>query len=324
MMEEILPDLYRIEVPLPGNPLKSVNSYLFKSKERNLIVDTGMNRPECRDTLEAALDELGVNRNRTDYFITHLHADHLALVPELASPTSVIFFNRPDAAFISRGVRWEEARLLAEANGFPAEEARRAVEAHPGVRYGLSRLPSFTLLAEGNQLKAGRYHLTCIETPGHSEGHLCLYERQRRFLISGDHLLGDITPNISLWTENQNPLRAYLASLNRIYRLEVDMVLPGHRRPFSNCRNRIDQLQAYHYNRAQEVRAILETGEKNAYQVAAAMHWDLDCEFWDLFPVSQKWFATGEALAHLKFLEDQGQVRRVMRGKAIQFVNESV
>jgi hypothetical protein len=40
------------------------------------------------------------------------------------------------------------------------------------------------------------------------------------------------------------------------------------------------------------------------------MTWDLSYDSWDLFPVAQKWFAAGEALAHLKYLETRGIVRR--------------
>ena len=46
-MEEILPGLHRIVVPLPGNPLKEINSYVFTSADRNLVIDTGFNRQEC-------------------------------------------------------------------------------------------------------------------------------------------------------------------------------------------------------------------------------------------------------------------------------------
>jgi hypothetical protein len=49
------------------------------------------------------------------------------------------------------------------------------------------------------------------------------------------------------------------------------------------------------------------------------MSWDVIYEAWDTFPVSQKWFATGEAIAHLKYLEGRKRTRREMDGQKIVF-----
>jgi hypothetical protein len=40
------------------------------------------------------------------------------------------------------------------------------------------------------------------------------------------------------------------------------------------------------------------------------MSWDINIARWELFPVAQKWFATGEAIAHLRYLEEKGLIRR--------------
>jgi hypothetical protein len=60
MIEEIVTNLYKIEIPLPESPLKSVDSYVIKSQGRNLIIDTGMNREECLNAMMAGLKELAV------------------------------------------------------------------------------------------------------------------------------------------------------------------------------------------------------------------------------------------------------------------------
>ena len=49
------------------------------------------------------------------------------------------------------------------------------------------------------------------------------------------------------------------------------------------------------------------------------MTWDIDADGWDAFPVMQQWFATGEAAAHLKYLEQDGKVRHDMRDGAAVF-----
>ena len=88
MVEEISKNLFRAEIPLPRNPLKYTNSYIIKSADRNLIIDTGLNMQECKDAMQTALDELGIDLARTDFFITHLHADHFGLVGSLAITTA--------------------------------------------------------------------------------------------------------------------------------------------------------------------------------------------------------------------------------------------
>jgi len=77
---------------------------------------------------------------------------------------------------------------------------------------------------------------------------------------------------------------------------------------FKNHDKRIDELKQHHYRRIEEVLTILNTESKNAFQVASEMTWDIDCASWDQFPLAQKWFATGETIAHLRYLEEEGAV----------------
>jgi glyoxylase-like metal-dependent hydrolase (beta-lactamase superfamily II) len=138
-------------------------------------------------------------------------------------------------------------------------------------------------------------------------------------MIAGDHILGDITPNIQCWSDNTNPLKQYLASLDKVYDLKVDLVLPGHRRLFRNYRERIEELKAHHQNRLDEVRQILNTGPKTAFQLAAGMQWDIECDSWEQFPVAQKWFATGEAIAHVRYLEAKHETKRETHSQFITY-----
>ncbi len=318
-MEEVLPQLFRIEVPLPRNPLKATNSYVIRG-ERNLVVDTGMNRKECMAALTSALDELSIELERTDFFITHLHADHSGLVGELASAASRVYFNRPDAEVIQNKHLWQELYLEAIKHGFSTAELSSALEKHPGNRYSPKGPVDLTLIQDGDTISAGAYNFKCVQTPGHTRGHMCLFEPQHKFLISGDHILGDITPNISSWDDLGNPLRDYLESLDKIYGMDIDLVLPGHRRIITDCRQRIDELKNHHRQRLEEVLQILESaGPGSAYQIASLMQWDIVADDWSDFPIMQKWFATGEAIAHLKYLEEEGLVERKMEGEQIQF-----
>jgi glyoxylase-like metal-dependent hydrolase (beta-lactamase superfamily II) len=234
MIEEIFTNLYRIEIPLPQNPLKAINSYVIKASERNLIIDTGWNQDECMNAMLAGLRELGVDIKITDFFITHLHSDHLGLVSTLAPDTSKIFFNQPDADRFNSGIRLNDFVNFARLNGFPENGLQAAIHSHPGFKYRSKVHLDFHILKENDTISIGDYLFRCVETPGHTWGHMCLYEPNKKIFVAGDHILNYITPNIQLWSNEWNPLKEYLASLDKVYGLDIELVLPGHRSIFRN------------------------------------------------------------------------------------------
>jgi len=310
MCEEILPGLFRLKIPLPESPLKYLNSYVIKGPDRSLIIDTGLNRRECLEAMQDGLRTIGVDLAAADIFITHLHADHFGLVTKLATDTSHIYFSRPEKELMDS---WEGFGTMIEyagQNGFPRDELQSALDKHPGAKYGSEWIPDMKLLEDGDGIDVGEYHFKCVATPGHTMGHICLYEPDKEILVAGDHILIDITPNIQCWADTQNPLKYYLASLEKVYSLTVDLTLPGHRRLIRDHRARIEELKQHHADRLIEVLSILSRGGLNAFQVASQMTWDIDSESWDQFPVAQKWFATGEAISHLRYLEEDGQLVR--------------
>ena len=315
MVTEVFADIYRMEIPLPRNPLRTINSYLVRGRDRWLMIDTGMNRPECLEVMRASLEALAVDLDRTDFFVTHCHSDHIGLVSELKAGTSKVFLNPLDAAVILNPNLWTEMAVDARTHGFPDPDT--AVEKHPGRRYLFSGHPEFTYLREGDTLPIGKYVFRCVETPGHTPGHMCLYDPEARILFSGDHILGTITPNITGWCCGGDPLGEFLESLNKIAAYDVRMILPGHRNLIPDPLRRIGELKEHHRVRMQEVTDILAGGEQTAYQVASRMTWNIDCARWEDFPVPQKWFATGEALSHLLHLERTGRIQGKRReGKA--------
>ncbi len=320
-MEEILPSLYKIEVPLPGSPLKATNSYVVKGTERSLIIDTGWNREDCMVALVSGLKECGVDLRQTDLFITHMHADHSGLVSAIAVEGAKIYFGRADAEIIRyiTPEHWDEMIDFAGRCGFPREELERAVGNHPGRRYNPSNSLNLHILKNGDTVSVGDYLFECIETPGHTPGHICLYEPDKKVFICGDHILFDITPNITLSSEERNPLKEYLISLDKVYDLDVRLTLPGHRSTFRNHKERIQELKQHHRARLDEIISILAQGRQNAFQIASQMTWDIGYKSWDLFPPAQKLFAFGEALAHLKYLEEEGAVGRAIEGNGILF-----
>ena len=319
MIDEVMENLYRIEVPLPNSPLKELNSYIIKGDDRNLIIDTGFNRSVCYDAMHKGLADLNVDLSKTDFMITHMHADHTGLLERLATKTSTVYFSRIDSRVFEKDNSWQPLIDYALINGFPADELKNALHSHPGFKYSPAKIPEFNLIDNGNIIEIGGYRLQCLLTPGHTQGHICLFEEKKRILFSGDHILYNITPHIESWSYLVNALGDYLNSLDMVYNLPVDIVLPGHRSFFKDLKGRIDELKAHHQKRADEVMDVVGSAIKNAYEIAAGMTWDIDCATWEEFPIAQKWFATGETIAHLRYLESEGRIKRDAQGKIVTF-----
>jgi glyoxylase-like metal-dependent hydrolase (beta-lactamase superfamily II) len=313
MIEEVCTDLYRMEIPLPNNPLKSVNSYVIKTPQRSLVVDTGMDQDACLEAMRHGLRELRINPEEIDIFVTHFHIDHIGLVSKLKSEKSILYMGRSESKnlrLVKSAEHWQKMIRFTIMNGFPEDELQQAFSNHPGFSSVIEDVSSFRTVEDGEDLAYGIYRFRCVETPGHSIGHICLYEPARKILLSGDHVLNDISPTIQLRTAEGNPLQDYLKSLDKVYGLEVDLVLPGHRNPFRNLKERISELKHHHQKRAEEILSALKGEKIDAYQVASRISWDIPFDSWESFPVIQKWFAVGEVISHLKYLEEEGRVRK--------------
>lgn len=325
MVTELLKNIYRIEVPLPQNPMKLLNAYLIKGNERNLLVDTGFNRQECKDALMGGLIELGVDFSKTDIFLTHLHADHSGLVATIKTDENTVYCSRQDG-IIMKSVYddeyWETMFEEFRRTGLRISK-ELAIETHPGVIWKPEKgadgkeMP-MKYLADGDKIVVGDYEFTCIHTPGHTPGHLCLFEEKQKILFAGDLILGDITPNLCPERFGISSLTNYLASLSRVEKMEIDHIFVGHRSMLTDLKGRIESLKAHHKARCEETLKVLEQGPLDAWEVAAQMSWQIDAKDWESFPPSQKWFATGEAYEHLIYLYEQALVIRRYRPDGVE------
>lgn len=312
MIEKIMEDIYKIIVPLPDNPLGSLNSYLILGgRERNLLIDTGFNHPLCRSVILDAFHQLGARLSDTDFFLTHLHADHSGLAAELAEEGAKIYCSEQDGRIVNLFASqsyWDEMSAVFSKHGMPDIKLDKKKGVHPGKLFGGRKEIDFTFVRDNDMICSGKHRLRCVWTPGHSPGHMCLYDEKEKLLFSGDHILGDITPVITVEKGMERPLSFYLESLDRIKKLEIERILTGHRGSVGNAYHRIEELKSHHASRLQEIIDILKsTGSSlNAYAVAAKMTWRMDADQWENIPRQQRWFATGEAMAHLLYLQEKG------------------
>ncbi|MDD3347788.1 MBL fold metallo-hydrolase [Oscillibacter sp.] len=321
MAEQLASGLWRLEIPLVGNPLKNLNSYLLCG-ERSLLIDTGFRQQPCREAMERELRSTGVDRDRMDIFLTHLHSDHTGLAPELVRENCRVFISGVDgrrmAAENEEGWRAIYDGYVQE--GFSPAEMAALWETNPAKIAGPAPYDRYTYLEDGDEVTYGGRTLRCLLTPGHTPGHLCLYEPKERWLFSGDHVLFHITPNICRWSGVADSLGDYLESLRRLRSLPVSLLLPAHRMETGNAAQRAEELERHHALRLENaVDTVTLHPGLTAYEIAGHMAWSIRCRSWGEFPLTQKFFAVGEALAHLDYLTVRNRVERRWDGACFRY-----
>lgn len=303
MLREVYKNIYQKEIPLPNNPLKILHSYIIVSDDRNLIIDTGFNREECRQALMSALDELNIDLDKTDLFITHLHSDHSGLAAELNREGMKVYIGEIDGKIINDMTDesyWEKFNGYNKL--FDLDKYDMSYKTNPGYRYAPKHPLKYEPLKEGDRLTVGEYSFEIIDIPGHTLGHIGLYDKDHKIFFGGDHVLNRITPNISFRGFEYNILDTYLKSLKKVQEMDIDYIFSSHRKIVESHRERIDELYNHHEDRLREVTYIINEDEKTVSEVASKMHWDFKADTWEDFPNPQKWFATAEAMSHLEHL----------------------
>lgn len=322
------PDIYKINVPLPGNPLKNLNSYIIKTPEGNLIIDTGFNMPESREALLTGLDRLETDMSRTEIYATHMHTDHTGLIGEIMRPDTVVYMDPVDyeLAVYSMRNQWGELEKKMVREGFPEDEMLTNRSTNPARIFGTGKPFKARPVSDGEKISVGPYTLTVISVPGHTPGNTCLYLERDGILFSGDHILFDITPNITSWPNMENALGSYLENLKKVRELDIRLTLPAHRNNGMDVYRRIDELLAHHEKRLQNTLDVLRDHPGvNACEAASHMQWSMRGKAWAEFPVHQKWFAVGETCAHLDHLLACGRaVRETVDGKNIYYAGRNI
>ena len=311
-MVEIYKNIYRIPVILPGSPLKELNAFLIKGEDRSLLVDTGFSAEESKQSLFKGLNELSVDVNSMDIFLTHVHSDHIGLVDALKNENNSVYMSEEDSRELARELDedyWVYVEKQSLIIGFPPGNELNYKE-HPGYIYRPKSAVECRHLGEGDEISYGGYNFTVLDLKGHTPGQLGLYEKKHGLLFSGDHILNKITPNICCWDLEHNYLGEFLKNLKKAGSLDIKILFSAHRAFVEDPYKRIEELLEHHARRLEHARQILRDKPSTAYECSCLIKWDYLGGYFPDFPVPQKWFASSEMLAHLQMLYFNGEVNR--------------
>jgi glyoxylase-like metal-dependent hydrolase (beta-lactamase superfamily II) len=324
---EVAAGVHRLALPLGIHGVPTVSAYLLAGDDGATLVDCGIAVDEGGDAavagdrfrdgtgaLAAALAAAGSAIERVARLVvTHAHIDHFGLAGEVvrrsggdlwmhaATALDLAKYDDPDEAVDRR------ALMLADHGLYGPE----LTETSEGLRDWMPVMPSVgrptTVLGGGERFTAGGRVWEVVHTPGHSPGHVCLWNAAERLLCSGDHLLRIVSPPVTFERGfDADPMGSYLASLDRVRALEPDLVLPGHGTPFPDGARRAEVIAQGKRRRLDQVRDLVVTRAPTVTELTA-----------ELFPSArtgaQRHFAMAEILAYLAFHEVRGTLARTRR-----------
>jgi glyoxylase-like metal-dependent hydrolase (beta-lactamase superfamily II) len=311
--ERVLPGLWRLRLPLPWPGIPHCNAWAIASGSGILLVDCGYHEPGSLAQLERALEQVNLRlENVRRLAITHAHTDHWGEAATVLERAGCELWMHPNHAHATASSADPEAALarrleVARQSGVPEAALGRYFEQVRAMPSGLAGVaePDHELL-DGVVLDSDLGPWQVHETPGHAPSHVCLFQPDRRLLISGDHLLG----RISLFFEygwSPDPIGEFLTSLDRIERLDARLCLSGHGRTFTDVGAHIDGNRALVAQRlASAAAAVSRQGPATALELVPAV-------FGEPLGERTRWRLL-EVLCYLKHLEVEGRVVREADG----------
>jgi len=316
-VEQVRPGLWSIPVPIPNNPLRYVLVYAFELDGGGIaIVDAGWNTEDAWNALNSGLVEAGGSiTDVRSVLVTHIHPDHYGLAGRVRDESGAWIGLHPDDAVMLQARYVEVDDLLAKMHdllvfsGVPTETLPDLHMASMMIRSQVAMAEPDVLFEDGKEVEVPGWDLRTVWTPGHSPGHVCFHSDRHRLLLSGDHVLPRITPNIGVHSQQiPNPLGDFLESLLKVQNLPVEEVLPAHEYRFSGLPGRVDDIIAHHADRLTEIEHLLtETPGMTAWEMAVNLKWSRP---WAEIQDFMQRAAVGETLAHLVLLDIHKRVRR--------------
>jgi glyoxylase-like metal-dependent hydrolase (beta-lactamase superfamily II) len=319
---EVAPGVGWLRMPLPF-ALDHVNLWLCTDHDGWVQIDTGLGDARTRSIWQHHFTAAFHDRPLRRVVATHYHPDHLGNAAWLAArwhcPVAM-----PEAEYLTAhavaedraGYGIEATCDLFRAHGLSDEHAEALVARGNRYRHGVPERPlGHERLLAGDEVAIGANRWRVIAGHGHSPEHASLYCARLGVLISGDMLLPKISTNVSVWPiqPEGDPLRRFLDSLDRFEELPPEtLVLPSHGLPFTGIAARVAALRAHHAARLAELEAAAASTPVTAAGVLPVL-------FRRELDVQQRFFAMGEAIAHLNHLWHAGRLERVRTGGMFRF-----
>lgn len=335
--EQVARNIYRICVPLPNNPLRTLNSYVIAEGDRPLVVDLGFDLSECYEALTHGLHSLDISWEDVDVFFTHGHPDHCGMINRVARPKTTFYagfgsfydvhaeyhvHNRGFLAWLNGGYEL----LPNDCDAPPISELERQQIINRTIDYssmGEVAIPDTDivpqLLRDNDAFVRGSRKFQVIGTAGHSPSHICLYDPADKLLICGDQLLARITPVIVSFALGEAALSDYIDSTISLAKKDCALALTGHRQFIEDVPSRAAELIEHHQRRSDEILYALNDNPVELVTITKAITWRSPIPNWDDWPLKQKYFSLGETLSHLSDLESRGLVDHEIEGESIKF-----
>jgi glyoxylase-like metal-dependent hydrolase (beta-lactamase superfamily II) len=316
-LTEVASDVFELRLPIPFED-GLVNVFLFPDGDDADLLDCGMNTDESVGAIRAAVAHIGAKRLRR-LVVTHIHPDHYGAAGVFAGEgLADLYIHRLEVPLVyPRYIELEhlvaEVRTYLLVNGLPEDEAELLSNSQRALSEIVKPVAPAVQLDGAETLEVGRRRLRVEWTPGHSPGHICLFDEGDKILFAGDHLLPELSPNIGLHPQStSDPLHEYLDGLRRLAAYEPRLILPAHGRPFTDAASRVSTLVAHHTKRLDQMAAIVSRGERSAWAVALEQ-WGPRDNSWE------KRAALQEGLAHLQALAVEGRVKKFVTPKSIRW-----
>ena len=316
-LNQVADGVFELRLPIPFED-GHVNVFLFPDGKEVDLLDCGLNEEQSLDSIGRALQQLGSLRLRR-LVITHIHPDHYGAAGILAGPgLADLYIHRLEVPLVlPRYVELEhlvqEVQRYLLVNGVRGDEAEELSNSQRALSQVVKTAEPSVQLDGAELLDVGRLHLRVEWTPGHSPGHICLYDAEHELLFAGDHILPELSPNIGLHPQSTpDPLHEYLDGLKRMAALMPKTVLPAHGRPFSDITGRVNALVQHHQRRLDQITEIVDGEEKSAWQVALDL-WGVRNNLYE------KRLALQEGLAHLQALAVEGRVTKTVTPSSVRW-----
>lgn len=308
-----------VRMPLPTPfAVGDVNAYLINAEPLTLV-DTGTATLPAENALKLAFAAEGLFlEGLRRVVVTHAHPDHYGLAPRIREISGAdILVGEDEIDKVRRGAQWWDlGRVLIEA-GMPYELLMEMAQYEPESRRLHPALEEAKPLADGERLEFDGFALEVRTFPGHTGGHICLYESGTGTLFAGDTLLPTITPNPTMEADPGEPtgrrrsLVQYIESLERLSEMDLRIVYPGHGDPITDAQALIASYRAHHDRRTERIAGMLGRHGQSAFQLAKEMYPNIG--------LGDQFLAVGEILAHLDILLQQGRAETVSEGDVVLF-----